>query len=137
MVSQVLFIIIDAIINLIYWNEKILGLPQHTSLSFLANSFLVTYLCISMYFLFLSKFIVFISEVNIISLMCIFMHFFFSVFFKAKRCSIVEIDEPWGNFAIERSMPSLKFYHDLTFGMYFFPPLNAYDSFNFNNIFLN
>lgn len=49
------------------------------------------------------------------------MHVFIlcNVFFKhfaAKRSSIVEIDEPWGKFAIERSMPSLKYYHDLTFG---------------------
>lgn len=36
---------------------------------------------------------------------------------RAKRSSIVEIDEPWENFTIERSMPSLKYYHDLTFDM--------------------
>lgn len=37
-------------------------------------------------------------------------------FILAKRSSVVEVDEPWGNVVIERSMPSLKFYHDLTFG---------------------
>ncbi|XP_015914174.1 protein hobbit [Parasteatoda tepidariorum] len=36
---------------------------------------------------------------------------------RAKRTSIVEIDMPWSNAEIERSMPSLKYYHDLTFDM--------------------
>lgn len=67
-----------------------------------------------MYFPLFVKFSTFISEVSFV---CIFYTYF--TLFSAKRCSLVEIDEPWGNFTIERSMPSLKFYHDLTFGMYF------------------
>ncbi|GFS83721.1 protein KIAA0100 [Nephila pilipes] len=36
---------------------------------------------------------------------------------RAKRTSMVQIDDPWTDFTVERSMPSLKFYHDLTFDM--------------------
>ncbi|GIX80787.1 protein KIAA0100 [Caerostris darwini] len=36
---------------------------------------------------------------------------------RARRTSIVQINQPWSDFTVERSMPSLKFYHDLTFDM--------------------
>ncbi|CAL1281511.1 unnamed protein product [Larinioides sclopetarius] len=36
---------------------------------------------------------------------------------RAKRTSVVQIDQPWSDFTVERSMPSLKFYHDLTYDM--------------------
>lgn len=35
---------------------------------------------------------------------------------RARRSSIVEVGQPWGNMTVERSMPSLKFYHELTWG---------------------
>ncbi|XP_067136363.1 protein hobbit [Centruroides vittatus] len=37
--------------------------------------------------------------------------------YRAKRKSVVEIDEPWSNVDIERNMGFLKFYHDLTWDM--------------------
>ncbi|KAG8178260.1 hypothetical protein JTE90_018807, partial [Oedothorax gibbosus] len=36
---------------------------------------------------------------------------------RAKRSAKVEINSPFSNAVVERSMPSLKFYHDLTFDM--------------------
>ncbi|XP_054707310.1 LOW QUALITY PROTEIN: protein hobbit-like [Uloborus diversus] len=36
---------------------------------------------------------------------------------RAKRSSQLQIEKPWEPFILERSMPSLKFYHDLTFDM--------------------
>ncbi|CAN7988597.1 unnamed protein product [Ixodes pacificus] len=35
---------------------------------------------------------------------------------RAKRTSVVEVGYPWSNMTVERSMSSLKFYHDLTWG---------------------
>lgn len=37
--------------------------------------------------------------------------------FRAKRNSVVEMEEPWSNVDIERNMAFLKFYHDLSWGM--------------------
>ena len=34
--------------------------------------------------------------------------------FSAKRSVLVEIDQPWGNTEVERSMTALKFYHDFS-----------------------
>ncbi|KAH7955432.1 hypothetical protein HPB52_000876 [Rhipicephalus sanguineus] len=36
---------------------------------------------------------------------------------RAKRSSTVEVGTPWGNMTVQRSMPSLKFYHDLTWDL--------------------
>lgn len=36
---------------------------------------------------------------------------------RAKRSSTVEVGAPWGNMTVQRSMPSLKFYHDLTWDL--------------------
>ncbi|KAI0220372.1 Fmp27_GFWDK domain-containing protein [Lamellibrachia satsuma] len=33
---------------------------------------------------------------------------------RATRSCLVEIDQPWGNMTVERRMPPLKFYHDLS-----------------------
>ncbi|XP_029850428.2 protein KIAA0100 [Ixodes scapularis] len=36
---------------------------------------------------------------------------------RAKRTSVVEVGYPWSNMTVERSMSSLKFYHDLTWDL--------------------
>ena len=41
----------------------------------------------------------------------------------AIREGLVEIDSPWENINVKKNMPSLKFYHDMTWGK--FPYVNV------------
>ena len=36
----------------------------------------------------------------------------------ARRSGVVQVAEPWGNMTVVRFMPSLKFYHDFSCGLY-------------------
>lgn len=38
----------------------------------------------------------------------------------AIRTDVFDMDAPWSSVTVERSMPSLKFYHDFSAGLLFF-----------------
>ena len=40
----------------------------------------------------------------------------------ARRKYCIELGAPWGSISVEKNMPSIKFYHDFSAGMYM--PLN-------------